>query len=87
MSRKEKLMKLTEKQKNCPYCHDGDNANDLLSLKYSNYADSDVDVFIEDGQLLCDVDVGIDNRDDYFYKKIDINYCPMCGRLMNKEEE
>lgn len=80
-------MKLTEKQKNCPHCHGGDNSKDLLSLKYSNYADSEVDVFIEDGQLLCDVDIGVDNRDDYFNKKIDIAYCPICGRPLNEEEK
>lgn len=68
-------MKLTEKQKNCPYCHGGrkakplvENGDDFLSFDRHGSV-----CFGDDGAVT-------------FYENI-IKYCPMCGRPLNKEEE
>ena len=80
-------MKLTVKQKNCPYCHSGSKVNGrecwyhttlalgeaIDSCTYTELYFDPVNRFLE----------AID-EDKLF---IDINYCPMCGRPLNEEEE
>ena len=69
-------MKLTEKQKNCPYCHD---QCDLLQTAHTNTVDQ-IDVYIS----------GNDLRLDSYFSGGDvqkINYCLMYGRPLNEGEE
>lgn len=82
-----RVMKLTEKQKNCPYCHPGSKVNGrecwyhttlalgeaIDSCTYTELYFDPVNRFLE---ASCE--------DELF---IDINYCPMCGRPLNEEEE
>lgn len=70
-------MKLTEKQKNCPYCHE----------PYSKVYDPDVPVFIEcddDGtiQPYLIIDYSDPENGDLAYTcgNVEISYCPFCGR-------
>lgn len=81
------LMKLTEKQKNCPYCHPGSKVNGrecwyhttlalgeaIDSCTYTELYFDPINRFLE-----------ASNEDELF---IDINYCPMCGRPLNEKEE
>lgn len=69
-------MKLTEKQKNCPYCHEKDN---LLQTNDERPVDGDLVYINGNGYLNSETDLG------HVYRKI--NYCPMCGRPLNEEEE
>ena len=78
---------LTEKQKNCPYCHPGSKVNGrecwyhtelalgeaIDSCTYTELYFDPVNRFLE----------AID-EDELF---IDINYCPMCGRPLNEEKK
>lgn len=80
-------MKLTEKQKNCPYCHPGSKVNDrecwyhttlalgeaIDSCTYTELYFDPINRFLEASY-----------EDELF---IDINYCPMCGRPLNEEEK
>ena len=68
---------MTEKQKNCPYCHD---QCDLLQIEHTNTVTVDqIDVYIAGDDL---------RLDSYFYggDVQTINYCPMCGRPLNEED-
>lgn len=70
-------MKLTEKQKNCPYCHGG---NDIINtLHYGGLGCVLGQVVHIEGDMLV-VEEGTTES-----KKI--NWCPMCGRPLNEEEE
>ena len=66
-------LKLTKQQENCPYCHGYD---------YDGY-------LIKDGWL--DMSIFDSNkiilRTDPASYEVPINYCPMCGRPLNEEEE
>lgn len=67
-------MKITEKQKHCPYCHDH---CDLLQIEHTNTVDQ-IDVYI----------AGDDLRLDSYFSGGDvahINYCPMCGRPLGDD--
>ena len=68
-------MKLTEKQKHCPYCRDRAN---LLQLNDEHPIESDIVYINKNGYLNSETDNG------HVYRKI--NYCPMCGRKLNEED-
>lgn len=68
-------MKLTEKQKNCPYCHGGRKAEPLVN------EGPDFLAFDENGSVAFGDDGAITLYEHIF------NYCPMCGRPLNEEEE
>lgn len=74
-------MKLTEKQKNCPYCH----GNPLM---YYDYGDDSNKIWIDSNGKLQQLTwsasylaVDTDPEDG-----MQLNYCPMCGRPLNEEE-
>lgn len=88
-------MELTEKQKNCPYCHIDSDGNIKLIASfehdedYLNDSDS-IDLSIYNRKLFCDVYVARDgyedsNLDREFDFESSINYCPMCGRRLSNE--
>ena len=75
-------MKLTEKQKNCPYCH-GKIQGQMLGKKMLDKT--------PDGNAWLDMaDNGVF---EYHINGITVlgekkfKYCPMCGRPLNEEEE
>lgn len=71
-------MKLTKQQENCPYCH-----TDKSLIEYEDCGfevEAGVD---DDGTLYVDADDGY----HLFNQEININYCPICGRPLNEEEE
>lgn len=70
-------MKLTEKQKNCPYCHYDFDGIPVEQLE----TEGNLDIEAEIGGT----DIYLFNTGDY--ATIPINYCPMCGRPLNEEEE
>lgn len=89
-------MKLTEKQKNCPYCHPysgipGDDAQEFDDRgDEDNYRNGwGIDLYITQGnQLVVMASAGYFG--DYYIEKHPfnrINFCPMCGRPLNEEEE
>jgi len=73
----------TEKQKTCQYCH-----NPFLDL--SGRPDYEVDL---DGGAYCGTDdegilefgASFDSGGLIKYERVNINYCPMCGRKLWKE--
>lgn len=70
-------MKLTEKQKNCPYCHTASNGEPLKYLKNNE----DCSIFLTGDELHIRALKG--------YTKPsmlqDVNYCPKCGRNLNEK--
>ena len=72
-------MKLTEKQKNCPYCHKKDRDHGLKMIKVGSDYQSEL-VLGEDGWYLWVANPLT------FQVMIPINYCPMCGRPLNEEK-
>lgn len=70
-------MKLTEKQKNCPYCH---GRKDIINTLRYGGAGSILGqiVRIEDDRLVVEEET-IESKK--------INWCPMCKRQLNEEEE
>ena len=91
---------LTEKQKNCPYCHGG---NDHQPIYDSNRRSQKFSVNLKHENdkhhphmlvISCKGDTSAADYDwdgDYHEVPIkywaSINYSPMCGRLMNEEED
>lgn len=75
-------MELTEKQKNCPYCH---KKNKPFTRSLINT--SSLSLVIKENVLdAAYCQTLTDNlKDGWAY--IPINYCPMCGRLLNEEEQ
>lgn len=73
-------MKLTEKQKNCPYCHRGRNLINTLHYEYPHNLGPQLGqaVHIEDNRLVVEEDTCEMRK---------INYCPICGRPLNGKEE
>ena len=70
-------MKLTEKQKNCPYCHTDSDGEPLKYLKNNE----DCSVFLTGNELHIRALKG--------YTKpsmlLNVNYCPKCGRDLNEK--
>ena len=70
-------MKLTEKQKNCPYCHTDSSGEPLKYLKNNE----DCSIFLTGNELHIRALKG--------YTKpsmlLDVNYCPKCGRNLNEK--
>lgn len=64
---------LTEKQKDCPYCH---GAKNLLRSNDGQPVDGNIVYINDNGYLNLKTDY------EHVYRKI--NYCPMCGRPLNK---
>lgn len=76
-------MKLTEKQKNCPYCHTstGNDVIGVIDLIATNEEDplaGDL-IYIWEDRLRYETDTHNVARRIY--------YCPMCGRYLLNEEE
>lgn len=66
------LMKLTEKQKNCPYCHEGETfSGELGWVAIIRKFDSRI-IAVSPTEEVC---------------VLNVDYCPMCGRPLNEEEE
>lgn len=63
-------MKLTEKQKNFPYCRSNKGW-------FSGFF-----AFISESQLLIGPSMAA--ADDHYTMHISINYCPMCGRKLRE---
>ena len=83
-------MKLTEKQKNCPYCrYDKETTQDYYKVRPDTAKDK-----MTFGELILPSDraIGFDGQ-RYFFCSFGniygcpIEYCPMCGRPLNEEEE
>lgn len=77
-------MKLTEKQKNCPYCQNEDPDDNFAICR--EFGDGRVAIG-STGDL--EVDEGSCIMEENFYEYQDnlLKYCPMCGRQLNEEEE
>lgn len=83
-------MKLTEKQKNCPYCH----ANKEATKEYYKVRPDVAKDGMSFGKILnswCN-SIGYDGQTYYFcsfgnvYGCL-INYCPLCGRSLSDEND
>lgn len=83
-------MALTEKQKNCPYCHE----NILgqikqivhLNMDVADWMDPDIHEVLLDprhSEIVLQGNVG--GCGEYVATK-NINYCPMCGRPLGEEK-
>lgn len=88
---------LTEKQKNCKYCHaDHDGSIQLIinaehNEDYIGETDS-LSVYVAGKNLVYDAyvargDFDSNTLDSEFAGSAKIHYCPMCGRPLNEEEE
>lgn len=68
-------MSMTEEQKNCPYCHNLDgHGTDLFECDNKN-ADASIE--------LDENVISFDNSDGHYtYGTFKINYCPICGRML-----
>lgn len=73
-------MKLTEKQKNCPYCH----GKDLINTLHDDWRAEPGDnllgqaVHIEGNYLVVE-----ENTTESKW----INFCPICGRQLDEDDE
>lgn len=83
-------MRLTKKQKNCPYCHFD---HETTEIYYKARPDTAKDkMCFGKTRGICSNAIGYDGREYFFcsFRNIygcPINYCPMCGRPLNEEEE
>ena len=86
-------MGLTEKQKNCPYCHVGSNRqtyplfdgyliNDVTGKKteITVIKDSELPIFVPGLE-------DINYETEYDNSTPVMNYCPMCGRSLSNKAE
>ena len=72
-------MKLTEKQKNCPYCHGFKRIRDALIYQHSRQI-----LMLESNSLTYTL---VLPKGRIYEVQQYIRYCPMCGRPLNEEEE
>lgn len=73
-------MKLTEKQKNCPYCHEKGADHRIKMIEGDPDGQAGL-VLRQDGWHLW-------TADPFTFEVLyPIGYCPMCGRPLNEEEE
>lgn len=70
-------MKLTEKQKNCPYCHGMKRMRDRLI--YETRRD-----ILELNNNSLEYTVILPGHKEY-EAQVYVEYCPMCGRPLNEE--
>ncbi len=95
-------MKLTEKQKNCPYCQSEDPDDNLAICGQSGDGrvaiGSTGDLEVDEGSWIMEENFyeyqdnlfeGSWIMEENFYEYQDnlLKYCPMCGRPLNEEEE
>lgn len=76
-------MKLTEKQKNCPYCRSKDpDANAEIYKNGDEYLaiGSDGNVEIDEGNLVME-------ENFYLYQEKLFKFCPMCGRKLENDDD
>lgn len=76
-------LKLTEQQKNCPYCRSKDpDANAEIYKNGDEYLaiGSDGNVEIDEGNLVME-------ENYYLYQESLFKFCPMCGRPLNEEPD
>lgn len=92
-------MILTEQQKNCPYCHGGENHKALyfkdnkarkivLNVKNDKHHPHSIAVWYKDFTIGDDYEPGgwiVKNVPLKYWASI--NYCPVCGRPLYEEEE
>lgn len=83
-------MKLTKKQIKCPYCHFD---HETTEIYYKARPDTAKDgMYFGKMRGICSNAIGYDEK-TYFFCSFGniygcpINYCPMCGRPLNEEEE
>lgn len=71
-------MKLTEKQKNCPYCHGEKDLINTLHYEYPHRLGKQLGqvIHVEGNRLVCEEDTT---------ETVKIGYCPMCGRSLTNE--
>ena len=81
-------MKLTEKQRNCPYCHVSSNRPtyphfDGYSINYETSKKMEI-IVIKDPELPIFVPglEDINHETEYDNSTPVMNYCPMCGRSL-----
>lgn len=92
-------MKLTEKQKNCPYCHLDEDMKYMTEEEGVLQSEEDlangpsvIELRIVEGNKIEATawwwggEYG-DFKDERYPITQNINYCPMCGRPLNEEEE
>ena len=72
-------MKLTEKQKNCPYCHGLIGENQSLDISPNGKAQLDM---ANDGFFEYTTDGLGDHVGEHYF-----NYCPICGRDLRSDEK
>lgn len=83
-------MKLTEKQKDCPYCH---SEKSLIGTPLD-----EITVYVSNGlhsyslKVIYDFSKTAVDDEEFMNAPFGgagriINYCPMCGRPLNEEEE
>ena len=94
-------MNLTEKQKNCPYCHGGNDHQPIydsnrrsqkfnINLKHENdkHHPHMLVISCKSDTSTADYDWDGDYHEVPIKYWVSIKYCPMCGRyLLNEEEE
>lgn len=76
-------LKLTEQQKNCPYCRSSDpDANFEIYKDGDGYLaiGSGGDVEIDEGNLVME-------ENFYLYQEKLFKFCPMCGRPLNGDTD
>lgn len=93
------IMELTEKQKNCPYCHPGSNLKNHYGGSAWINSELEFDMIkgdpsiISDGEC-CYGDISFNPQAGWLESLgdgaeplvIHIHYCPMCGRPLGEEE-
>lgn len=68
---------MTEEQKKCPYCHNVDwHGTDLFECENKN---ADARIELDENVISFDNSDGL-----YTYGSFKINYCPICGRELEK---
>lgn len=83
-------MKLTEKQKNCPYCHTNQQGiiKPVVRLDIKGYEPNLEpeyhEAIIDENYGVMYVQGYVKGRGEYGEASY-INYCPMCGRKLNKD--
>lgn len=92
-------MELTEKQKNCPYCHPGSNLKNHYGGSAWINSELEFDMIKGDPSITsdgecCYGDISFNPQASWLESLgdgaeplvIHIHYCPMCGRPLGEEE-